>query len=956
MNHPRKYNKSSRLLVIILIALNFAIALVSARYFVMEQRRLKDEIANQLLSIIDVKANQITDWRKERLSDARYLSKSEDIFLTFRALSKDSGNVKNRMKLHDNLNAMFLNGKYEAMLSVDSRKEYFFSIPDSLKTLAAETLDRINKSGESRQIDMGDMYLNEDSLARIDILVPVADPLSSNTAVIGWIILRINPGMELFTLLNAIPRPSKTLDIALVRKENDAIVYLNKVKFPKVKRTLSHSLTGAVTSPYYRAVSGLTGTIEGIDNQGEKVITAARPVPGCNWYLIVKIETSEAYSSLRKIWITAAAFALLLMVALTSSVLLFWFRQQGEFKNLELEQKLLSERYDWLSQYANDVILLYDQNLKILQVNDKALVKYGYSQEELMDMTLDKLWSTKTRDELKDKLSEIISSGGQRYETIHLRKDGSEFQVEVSTKYITIHGKNCFQSIVRDITERKKIEKALLESEERMRLITNSVPQIVYTAKCDGSLDYFNSRFEALTGLLPYKESALRDSVHVDDLERVTAEWGRAIKGENPFQFEFRLRMHDGSYRWFLNMGIPFHDQKGKIIKWFGSCTDIDDLKRTEQELHRRELLLRNAVNNLPSSFTVYDDQGRIEYINDFSLVLSDMTSEEAIGKREEEIFPVEVTKNYLPVLYSTYKTKEPQVIECLINYADAPRYVIYHFVPTMDESNNIYKVLGMAYDITERKNSEEKLKAAIRKAEESDRLKSAFLANISHEIRTPLNAIMGFSQMIQRTFKDEEHLNNYVDIIMTSAEQLLDIIKQMIEISQLESGRSNVNMRSFSLTDLMKELYEAFRLQESQKIEQGLKFEMDMDRLLVNAGDLISDREKVNNILRNLLVNAFKFTKADGTISFGCKLMDNTSLQFFVRDTGIGIEKNKLELIFNTFRQADETYTRSFGGVGLGLAICRNLVGILEGKIWAESKPGEGSVFYFTLPYSLNK
>ncbi|MBN1789867.1 MAG: PAS domain S-box protein [Bacteroidales bacterium] len=950
MNQIKKNKKSSGLLIFILIALNFGIALISAGYFLMERNRSRHEIVSQLQSISDVKANQIVDWRRERLSDARYLSKSHEISLSFKILSEDTGNMHNRLKLFDNLNAMFLNGKYEAMLAVNKKKECFFSIPESL-ALELHMIEDITKSGNSGEFFMGDMYLDKDSSARIDILIPVTGSRSLDTVTAGWIILRINPEKQFYNLMESLPVVSKTLVVDLVRKEGEEIVLLSRKKFPKVK--MDPSLINPMTFINYKAVNGFKGVLEGIDSDGKTVIAVTRPVPESDWYLVVKVEKSEAYADLRKIMLTTSALAFLLMAALTSSVLLFWQRHRGEVENLEQEQKQLSERYDWLSQYANDVILLYDHDLRILQVNDKAVAKYGYSHEELMEMTMDMLRSSRTRDELKDKLSEITNSGGQRYETIHQRKDGTEFPVEESAKFISTQGENCFQSIIRDITERKRIEKALHDSEDRMRLITNSVPQIVWTAKADGSFDYFNSRFEAITGLLPFKGSAVTDSVHPDDIEGVKQSWERAIHEGNEFQIEFRLRLRDGSYRWFINTGIPFYDDHGKILKWFGSATDVEELKRSAQELRRRELLLRNAVNNLPSSFTIYDDQGRIEYINDFSLVRSDMTAEEAIGKREEDIFPEEVTRNYLPVLSDTYKTKEPQVIECLINYADAPRFVIYHFVPTLDENNNIYKVLGMAYDITERKNSEEKLKEAIEKAEESDRLKSAFLANISHEIRTPLNAIMGFSQMIQKTFREDEQLNGYVDIIMASAEQLLDIIKQMLEISQLESGGSHLNPIRFSVAGLLNELYQNYCLQERNSLSNGLRFILELDETLKAAPDVVTDRDKLYHILRNLLDNAFKFTRTDGTISFGCKIMDNDMLQFFVRDTGIGIEESKLQFIFNTFRQADETYTRSYGGIGLGLSICRNLVGILGGEIWAESKPGKGSVFYFKIPCS---
>jgi PAS domain S-box-containing protein len=823
-------------------------------------------------------------------------------------------------------------------------------------SLLPETVVNMLQDTRSQSVILGDIYLDNDSTAQIEILVPIAESRLPDSNIIGWIILRINPETDFFPLIKTIPIPFETLDVDLVRPDNGEVVFLNKPGLPRIQIDTKEGRADRKPVIESLAISGFRGTVEGTDSRGKDVIAAIRPIQEGNYFLIVKKDVSEAFAGLNKIRIAATVFALLIMIALTSSVLLFWSRQKSELESLELKQSLLSEQYEWLSQYANDIILLFDQDLKIIQVNDKALLKYGYNQEELLNMTIDELWSPSRRDELRDMIAGIIKKGGQRYESIHRRKDGSDFPVEESIRFISVQGRDCFQSIIRDISERKRIERALLESEERMRLITNSLPQIVWTAKPDGSFDYFNSRFEMLTGLLPLKESSLPNSIHAEDLERIASEWNKSVREGSSFQSEFRLKMKDGSYRWFLGIGIPFHDEHGNLIKWFGSATDVDDLKGTERELHRRELLLRNAVNNLPSSFTVYDDQGRIEYINDFSLVRSDITAEEAIGKREEEIFPAEVTKNYLPVLVKTYKTKEPQVIECLIDYADAPRYVIYHFVPTLDENNNIYKVLGMAYDITERKNSEEKLKAAIRKAEESDRLKSAFLANISHEIRTPLNAIMGFSQMIQKTFRHDDQLNNYVEIIITSAQQLLDIIKQIIEISQLESGGSNVNMTAFSLTDLLQELYKNCAVQENEKIRQGLEFKMDIDKRLDDSDRIVSDRDKLSSVIRNLLSNAFKFTRPGGSISFGCNILGSEMLQFFVKDNGIGIEEGKQEVIFNAFRQADETYTRNFGGVGLGLAICRNLVGILGGKIWVDSKQGKGSIFYFTIPYRKNQ
>jgi PAS domain S-box-containing protein len=374
------------------------------------------------------------------------------------------------------------------------------------------------------------------------------------------------------------------------------------------------------------------------------------------------------------------------------------------------------------------------------------------------------------------------------------------------------------------------------------------------------------------------------------------------------------------------------------------------EVKQTQQELARRELLLRNAVNNLPSTFTIYDNEGKIEYINNYGLVISGLSAKDAVGKKEEDVFGPEITGNYIQALNKTFRTKEAQVTECMINYTHASRYVIYYFVPTLDENNNIYKVLGIAYDITERREAEEKLKVAIKRAEEYDLLKSAFLANISHEIRTPLNAIMGFAQMIRKSYTEDEQLGGYVDIIMLSSNQLLDIIKEMIEISQLVSGKSNINLSTFLVIDLMNEMEKSMKSMEDAKIKQGITFKLDLKNLKHNHDKITTDKEKLIQIIKNLLSNAFKFTY-QGEITFGCRKTEKELMHFFVSDTGIGIEEDKLDVIFDIFRRGDETFTRQYGGVGLGLTICRELVTLLGGEIWVDSKYGKGSVFNFILP-----
>lgn len=388
------------------------------------------------------------------------------------------------------------------------------------------------------------------------------------------------------------------------------------------------------------------------------------------------------------------------------------------------------------------------------------------------------------------------------------------------------------------------------------------------------------------------------------------------------------------------------HAVKGALIR----AKAKGEARIASQEVARRELLLRTAVNNLPSTFTVYDANGKIEYINEYGLILADLTLDQAVGKREEDVFPEEITQHYLPALKMAFESKESQMTECIIPYNNLPRYVAYFFVPALDENGNLYKVVGITYDLTERKIAEEKLLVAMKKAEEYGQIKSAFLSNISHEFRTPLNAIMGFAQMIMKNYNHDEQLMTFMDIIMISSNQLLDILKEMLEISQLTSGKSMITVSEFSISGLLRELYEYYQKQEEQKIKQYIAFDLDLSKVPVSRDHIKTDREKLIHILKNLLNNAFKFTYG-GRIVFGCVKESPDSWHFYVQDTGIGIEKDKLELVFDTFRQGDESNTRQFGGVGLGLAICREMILLLGGRIWVESEVKKGSTFHFELP-----
>ncbi len=238
------------------------------------------------------------------------------------------------------------------------------------------------------------------------------------------------------------------------------------------------------------------------------------------------------------------------------------------------------------------------------------------------------------------------------------------------------------------------------------------------------------------------------------------------------------------------------------------------------------------------------------------------------------------------------------------------------------------------------------KLNKAKEKAEESDRLKSAFLANMSHEIRTPMNGILGFAELLNEPNISAEEQQEYLQIIQKSGKRMLSIINDIIDISKIESGLMKINAKMIDVNEMNETVYRFFKPEVERK---GLQF-IYKKMLPDNHTLLNTDSEKLQSILTNLLKNSIKFTN-QGFIEFGCE-KNGELVEFFVKDTGIGIAKERQSAIFERFIQADIEDKMARQGTGLGLAISKAYVEMLQGKIWLQSEVGIGSTFYFTIPY----
>ena len=262
-----------------------------------------------------------------------------------------------------------------------------------------------------------------------------------------------------------------------------------------------------------------------------------------------------------------------------------------------------------------------------------------------------------------------------------------------------------------------------------------------------------------------------------------------------------------------------------------------------------------------------------------------------------------------------------------------------------------IYAIIN---DISNRVHYMDKLIEARKRAEESDRLKSAFLANMSHEIRTPMNSILGFSSLLTEDDPDTITRREYLNYIQINGEHLLELINDIIDLSKIEANQLSIKLKDCSLNELLDDIHVVLK-------NQLTEYQKDQIELILHKGikkqdfTIKTDEIRLRQIILNLLSNAIKFTEK-GSIEFGYKFREDSIIQFFVKDTGIGIPEDKQHVIFSVFEQIENDATRNYGGTGLGLSISKSLVNKLGGHIWVESDLEEGSRFYFTISAMTNQ
>lgn len=955
MSSNRNKPPSQRAFIALFVSITIITIVIGSAYLSSLRSTFIKTKKDEISGFADLKVSQIVRWWHERLGDAILIKSNSSLIRQVNDLIADENNLEVKESLTGLFQTYLNTFDYRSVEIIDNKGIVRLIVPETEQIQDLYPHPLIPAVFETQNVMLTDIHQpGRNRPTQIDLIIPLEGESKLINRGSSAIVFTIDPEKILYPLLKSWPTSSKTSETLLVRQEGDSVVYLNPLRH-KVNDSLllkrSMNDTNLIAA---KAVKGFVGIIEGIDYRDIPVLGATKRIPGSGWYMVSKVDVSEINDQLKEQIVTVILLIILVISAFGSLIGWTLWHQRVRFYRqkyeAEMKQMALRKHFDYLVKYANDIVLLMDYNLDIVEVNDRAIEIYQYSHEEITGMNVRLLRLPEYDRQLDEKIEILRQSGNATYETIHRRKDGSVFPIEISARLFEIEGKQYFQSIGRDITERRKIEANLKLLLERYDIATRAGKLAVWDWDIKNDKLLWDDRVYELFGVKKGEVTPVYDSwlriLHPEDVEKANLHIMNALTGSSEYDTEFRVIQPGGNVRYIKAYGQVVKDQDGNPARLIGINYDITERKIAELSLQLTEQTYRDLFETVSDAIYIHKTDGIFMDVNRGAVKMYGYSKEELVGMTPADVGAPDKNNlgNLTEVLHRVFKTGISEQFEFWGRRKNGevfPKEVVSNKGKYFGQD----VIISTARDITLRKNYEDQLRNAKEKAEESDRLKTAFLHNISHEIRTPMNAIVGFTALLDEPDLDTVSRKHFIDIISQSTNQLLGIISDIVDISNIETGQVKLTFAEVNLNTIIRNMYDQYKISADQK-KLLLHYET---ALPDEKAEIYTDRTKLIQIISNLLNNALKFT-SQGSIQFGYRLQNN-NIEFFIKDSGIGIPDNKIEKVFDRFYQIENDSSRRYSGAGLGLSISKAYVEILGGKIWVKSKPGKGSEFFFTHP-----
>jgi PAS domain S-box-containing protein len=622
-------------------------------------------------------------------------------------------------------------------------------------------------------------------------------------------------------------------------------------------------------------------------------------------------------------------------------------------KQAEGALKESQDRYRTLVESADDIIYTADLTGHFLYANPVALKITGYPEKEIIGKSYLDLIRPDCRPD-----AEAFYRGQVRTHT-----ESSYYEFPVVTKQKTevwlaqhvqliVHNNRIvgIQAVARDITARRDAEAALRESEKRLHTVINTASEGITFSDEKGFFEIFNNAMERITGYSHTEANAGDFSLllYPDPSDRQHALDGlkELLEKKEIREVESTIRTKSGEQRIVLT-STSLLDLGGKKM-FLSAYRDVTVRITAQKALEESESRFRELYDDAPVGYHELDAQGRITRVNRKELEMLGYSAEEMIGhhvwsfvedpKKSRESVLAKLAGTVIPKgsYERTYIRKDGSKLAVLVDE---------HII--RGQHGEVTSIRTTIQDITERIEAERALHEAKEAAEAATRAKSQFLAVMSHEIRTPMNGVIGMTDLLLTTDLSAEQ-REFVETVRSSGESLLAIINDILDFSKIESGKIELEQHPFEVRDCIEEVFE---LLAPKALEKSLDLLYWVDPRVPSI--VVGDNLRLRQILFNLVGNAIKFTNEGeiyASVTLGWKVGNDCQLEFFVRDTGIGIPQDRTDRLFKAFSQVDSSTTRKYGGTGLGLAISTRLVELMQGRIWVESEEGKGTTFFFNI------
>jgi PAS domain S-box-containing protein len=961
------------------------------QYYRWQSRTAEASFASQLAAVADLRADQFAAWRRDRVSEARFIAGNPLLQRTGGA----DAEVKSWLRSLD----------LPAITIVERNGHIRFSTEDKINADETSGLALAASTMRTGLVTVADLHWTSHNDISMEVAAPIPGGVGAGPA--GAVLTRIDPYRFLYPMICKRPIPGRTAESVLVR-DGDSVI-LNEMYRGAVRRQLTPDIDSLKWNP--TSLPGRSSASElqhFTDYRGILVLAAISPVPGTPLRIVAKMDMNEIFESRYERVRVAGPVLLVLLVGFGLALRLYWSTRENQLyrrqNGVERERRAIAERYLKLRNCVNDSVLLLDYQGRIIEANDRVVETYGYSQQELKALSIRDLRHNSESGHFAQICREVKARGFALFETVHQRKDRSTFPVEVSVRLVEANGEEFHQSIIRDITERKRVAGEAIRANRALRVLSGCNQALVRTGSEVKLLREICTTITEIGGYplawIGFSEDDSQKSVPArvasglasDYLNDITVTWSEGEHGCGPtgtcirsgaimvcsdtqLKTEFApwkrsadrfglrsvialpLRC-DGSIIGALTIYASEPDaflpeERRLIEELAGDLAFGIEVRRRELDRSRAEVALRRSEYEFKTVFECANDgifisdlDGRILEVNQVACGNLGYSREELLSLRLKDVNCPEDAARISDRSQSVMQTA--QIFEVTHVRKDGSQVPVEVNARAF-EFQGAPAILGVARDITERKRVEtqtalraKELERAQNEAETANRAKSDFLTHMSHELRTPMNGVIGMTGLLLDSALTGEQ-REHAETIRSSADALLNMVNSILDLSKIEAGHMKFETSAFDLVACLKEVGELMAPLAGAK---GVSYLFKRD---VPCQWVYGDSGRVRQIVLNLLGNAIKFTE-HGSVELGLTserdCFDQPVFRISVRDTGIGIPPGNLSLIFSNFTQVDSSLVRRYEGTGLGLAISQGLAKSMGGSITVTSRLGRGSEF----------